>query len=162
MITSIEIDQLEEKMQQDFDKLDIVISLASLARSSLDDDNVNRATFGNTRTKKIPRSPLILNYKSITSDLSDLLLVRTKPKIFKPLTNEKPEEKVTLRQLFVGGSPNLAGIKKRLSINSGFNGCVRQLKLNERYYNFRSDNHGDSLDGFDIGIYFLSILLYQR
>lgn len=33
----------------------------------------------------------------------------------------------------------------------GFSGCIRELSINKRAYNFRSDLNGDTLDGFDIG-----------
>lgn len=33
----------------------------------------------------------------------------------------------------------------------GFTGCIKELTINQRSYNFRSDLNGDTLDGFDIG-----------
>lgn len=42
-----------------------------------------------------------------------------------------------------------------LALAGGFRGCIRQLSINGRRYNFRSDLDGDALDGFDVGEYSL-------
>mgnify|MGYP000883620356 CR=1 FL=1 len=63
-------------------------------------------------------------------------------------------------QLFVAGIPDVgqirAGVTERESASSedtvgGFVGCIKELQVNSRLYNFRSDLNGDTLDGFDIG-----------
>lgn len=54
-------------------------------------------------------------------------------------------------ELFLGGSPNLTIVSDRTNSDTGFTGCVRSLEINERKYDFRADNRGDSLDGVDIG-----------
>lgn len=65
-------------------------------------------------------------------------------------------------ELFVAGVPDAfrskGAIKRQHSSLTmdkenlgGFSGCIRELNLNKRAYNFRSDLNGDTLDGFDIG-----------
>lgn len=65
-------------------------------------------------------------------------------------------------ELFVAGVPDAfrskGSIKRQhspLTIDKenlgGFSGCIRELSLNKRDFNFRSDLNGDTLDGFDIG-----------
>lgn len=54
-------------------------------------------------------------------------------------------------ELFLGGSPNFNLIKDRTGLQRGFTGCVRKLEINKRNYDFRADNHGDTIDGIGIG-----------
>lgn len=64
--------------------------------------------------------------------------------------------RITFRlELFLGGSPNLTLIADRTDSFNGLIGCVRKLEINERSYDFRSDNRGDTIDGVDIGMWTL-------
>ncbi|CAG2107760.1 unnamed protein product [Medioppia subpectinata] len=59
--------------------------------------------------------------------------------------------RITFRlETFLGGSPNITQIAKRVHSSNGFIGCVRGLQINDRTYDFRSDNRGDTIDGVDI------------
>lgn len=61
--------------------------------------------------------------------------------------------RITFRlETFLGGSPNITQIAKRVESSTGFVGCVRALQINDRTYDFRSDNRGDTIDGVDIGL----------
>ncbi|XP_074593031.1 pikachurin-like [Brevipalpus obovatus] len=53
-------------------------------------------------------------------------------------------------ELFLGGSPNMSLTARRASSRLGFVGCVRELTINGHSYDFRSDSHGDAIDGIDI------------
>lgn len=75
-----------------------------------------------------------------------------------PLASSDQEK--SQRELFVGGTPDLAAESNEpagynatildAQVVDGFVGCIRELSINGRSYNFRSDLNGDSLDGFDI------------
>ena len=56
--------------------------------------------------------------------------------------------RITFRlETFLGGSPNISQIAKRVHTNNGLRGCVRTLLINERTYDF----YRDTIDGIDIG-----------
>ena len=56
--------------------------------------------------------------------------------------------RITFRlETFLGGSPNISQIEKRVHTNKGLVGCVRALQINDRSYDFNSD----TIDGIDIG-----------
>lgn len=56
--------------------------------------------------------------------------------------------RITFRlETFLGGSPNISQISDRIEVNNGFEGCVRNLKINDRLY----DLYNDTIDGIDIG-----------
>lgn len=50
-------------------------------------------------------------------------------------------------ETFLGGSPNISQIVKRVHTNKGLRGCVRALQINDRSYDF----YRDTIDGIDIG-----------
>ncbi|UXI17871.1 putative splicing factor [Sarcoptes scabiei] len=55
--------------------------------------------------------------------------------------------RITFRlETFLGGSPNISQISDRIEVNNGFEGCVRNLKINDRLY----DLYNDTIDGIDI------------
>lgn len=59
--------------------------------------------------------------------------------------------RITFRlETFLGGSPNISQIRKRVHTNKGLVGCVRALQINDRNYDFNSD----PIDGIDIGMTF--------
>jgi len=61
------------------------------------------------------------------------------------------------RDIFIGGHGDLMLIENQTGVGTGLNGCVRQLKLNDKDYDMRktspSSYIGDALDGLDIGMY---------
>ncbi|XP_015607232.1 pikachurin [Cephus cinctus] len=58
--------------------------------------------------------------------------------------------RITFREpLFVGGPGNTTGLE-RLSVRSGFRGCVRHLEANEHRYRFPLAPQGDAANGFDV------------
>lgn len=76
--------------------------------------------------------------------------------------NEKQNKQAPSTELFVAGTPDAfrtrAGAKQQRSplildreTLAGFMGCMKELSINKRTYNFKSNLHGDALDGFDIG-----------
>lgn len=50
-------------------------------------------------------------------------------------------------ETFLGGSPNISQIVKRVQTSKGLRGCVRTLQINDRNYDF----YRDTIDGIDIG-----------
>lgn len=56
--------------------------------------------------------------------------------------------RITFRlETFLGGSPNISQIVRRVHTGQGLSGCVRMLGINEKVYNFEED----TIDGVDIG-----------
>ena len=52
----------------------------------------------------------------------------------------------------MGGVPNAPALATRLSVNDGFNGCLRYLEINGHIYDFRPVPKGDVLNGRGIGM----------
>lgn len=103
----------------------------------------------------------------VTPDKIDLNFVGEPMRHSKATTNDTFENN-SHSELFVGGMPDalhrfdrhqndkleqagsgLLGEK----LANGFRGCIKELSINVRDYDFRSDFNGDTLDGFDIGEY---------
>lgn len=96
----------------------------------------------------------------VTPDKIDLSF-KLKPEV--ATTNSNLASNLT--ELFVAGMPDaLRKLSREASdleqaasgmlgekLTQGFRGCIRELSINSRDYDFRSDFNGDTLDGFDIG-----------
>lgn len=103
------------------------------------------------------------NVNRIVLIIPDKILLREENSINRNLDNNNATE------LFVAGLPDSINTRMIKSRNDnhqhtkhgdffvddksiiGFTGCIKELQINSREYNFRSDLNGDTLDGFDIG-----------
>lgn len=62
--------------------------------------------------------------------------------------------RITFREpVFLGGTGNITGLSKRLTVTTGMTGCIRKFVANEHEYVLSTVPSGDVLQGFDIREY---------
>lgn len=112
----------------------------------------------------------------VTPDKIDLGFVGQPERHSKATLNDTFENNPR-SELFVGGMPDALRQFDRHPNNkleqagsgllgeklaNGFRGCIKELSINVRDYDFKSDFNGDTLDGFDIGEYRFSAISVAR
>ena len=52
--------------------------------------------------------------------------------------------------LYFGGVPDIPAVSARVGVASGFVGCVKQLNIDGKSYDFRQQPRGTALSGVDV------------